>query len=170
MRVFVGLAMLLVGGCGNATVPVGGEWGGPCFEQSDCASPIRLPTGSDALPACVRFGADKDSPGTCVAAVRQDADWYWVWPGADGERRCPALNDSCGGPVTTTRSAAPALAVCYSPPGELLAAIVKCAGHTAAGLDCHVCRDYAGCVVGRGEAADYCVDAYAGCNDPACAY
>jgi hypothetical protein len=74
---------------------------------------------------------------------------------------------SCG---RTQGSRSVELAVCLSPPGELLAAYAKCPGHTADGLDCHVCRDYAGCVVGRGEAADYCVDARSGCTDPACSF
>jgi hypothetical protein len=76
----------------------------------------------------------------------------------------------CSSNALPVGDASQTLAVCYSTPGELLAVYRRCAGRTADGLECHMCRDYAGCIVGRGEAADYCVSANYNCADPACSY
>jgi len=75
----------------------------------------------------------------------------------------------CSGSAPTNETTQ-GLLVCQSPDGVQTAFLQRCSRKTADGIDCHICRDYAGCIVGRGESVTYCVSAADNCNDPACSF
>jgi hypothetical protein len=74
----------------------------------------------------------------------------------------------CGGGAVGDSTQA--LASCPASPTQLIAAFQGCPGHTIDGIPCHICRDYVGCVIGRGEGVDYCTNARDNCADPVCQY
>lgn len=72
----------------------------------------------------------------------------------------------CGG--VPTGSTEQALSACPYIGTAQLALLQRCFKANPDGTPCYVCRDYVGCVYGRGEATTYCTSAQDNCSDPNC--